>query len=242
MDNGIYITLSRQLALFRDMDVTANNVANANTTGFSSEHVLFNKYLVNDVNQKITNPMAFPNDVATYRDTQNGALQTTGNPLDVAINGHAYFAVETPNGTRYTRAGNFQVDGEGNLITPAGYPVLDFSNQHITFPDNVKSVEIGSIGNIKVNGDDFGVLGVFQFSNEQMLEKAGNNLYKSDIAPDAATGITVTQGTVESSNVQPVMELTHMIQVSRAVDQTSQYIGAVYDMERKASNTWAQQG
>src|SRR5689334_8850044 len=112
MDNGLYVAIQRQLALFRDMDVTANNIANANTVGFNSEHMLFNEYLVKDINQKVQNPMAFPNDVATYRDTQTGTMQVTGNALDIAINGKAYFAVETPLGIRYTRAGNFQIDGE----------------------------------------------------------------------------------------------------------------------------------
>jgi flagellar basal-body rod protein FlgF len=242
MDNGLYVTIARQLALFRDMDVTANNIANANTVGFNSEHVLFNEYLTKDVNQKVQNPMAFPNDIATYRDTKIGSMQVTGNPLDMAINGNAYFAVETPLGTRYTRAGNFQIDGEGNLITAEGYAVLDPSNQHITFPDNVRDVEIGSIGNIKVNGDDFGALGIFTFSNEHLLERAGNNLYKAEVSPEAAEGVMVEQGVLESSNVQPVLELTHMINVSRAVEQVTHYVSSIYELERKASNTWAQQG
>jgi len=241
MDNGLYITLARQLALFRDMEVTANNVANANTTGFNSEHILFNSYLTKDVNQRVTNPMEFPNDIATYRNTEIGAMQVTGNPLDLAINGPAYFAVETPLGVRYTRAGNFQIDAEGNLINSNGYPVLDPSNQPITFPDNVQEVEVGSIGNIKVNGDDFGQLGIHQFSNEQLLDRAGNNLYKSDVLPQAAEGVTVAQGMLEGSNVQPVLELTRMIHVSRSVEQTSNYISSIYDLQRKASDTWAQQ-
>jgi flagellar basal-body rod protein FlgF len=242
MDNGLYLTLQRQVALFRDMEVTANNLANANTVGFNSEHILFNEYLVKDVNQKVQNPMAFANDIATYRNTQIGALQVTHNPLDMAINGNAYFAVETPLGVRYTRAGNFQMDGEGTLITTDGYPVLDPSNQRITFPDNVREIEVGTVGNIKVNGDDFGNLGIFSFSNEQLLERAGNNFYKAEVSPDAAEGVTVVQGMLESSNVSPVQELTHMISVGRSFEHVTQYVSSIYELERKASNTWAQQG
>lgn len=242
MDNGIYITMSRQLALFRDMEVTANNLANANSNGFNSEHILFTSFLSQDVNQGAPNPMAFAHDIATYRNTTGGTIQKTGNELDVAINGNAYFMVETPLGTRYTRAGNFQIDGGGQLINGNGYPVLDASNQRIVFPDNVNSIEIGSIGNIKVNGDDFGSIGVVRFDNEQLLEQAGNGLFKTELVPQPTLEVPVIQGALENSNVQPVLELTHMLQVGRSVANTAKFIEAVYDLQRKTSNTWAQQG
>src|SRR5258708_5552303 len=111
MDNSIYVTLSRQLALFRDMDVTANNIANANTTGYNAEHIMFDSFVTKDANQGDRNPVSFANDVATYRNIENGSMQITGNDLDLAIQGNGYFIVETPLGTRYTRAGNFQVSG-----------------------------------------------------------------------------------------------------------------------------------
>src|SRR4051812_9350277 len=107
MDNNIYIMLSRQMTLFRDMDVTANNIANTNTTGYSAEHILFSSYLTKDVNRGDRNSMAFAHDVSTYRDTESGPMKVTGNDLDMAIQGDGYFTVETPLGTRYTRAGNF---------------------------------------------------------------------------------------------------------------------------------------
>lgn len=242
MDNGLYITLSRQLALFRDMDVTAHNIANTNSTGFNSEHVLFTSYLNQDVNQGVPNKMAFAHDVATYRNTATGAMQQTGNQLDVAINGQGYFMVETPLGVRYTRAGNFQLDGEGLLVNGNGYPVLDASGQRIVFPDNVNTIEIGSLGNVKVNGDDFGSIGVAQFDNEQLLERTGNGLYKSEVNPLPAGDVRVIQGAIESSNVRPVLELTHMIKVSRAVGSTARFIEAINELQRKTSDAWARQG
>lgn len=242
MGNSLYITLSRQLALFRDMDVTANNVANANTAGYNAEHVLFNSYLSKDINQGIPNPMSFAYDVASYRNTQPGPMQTTGNALDLAINGNAYFAVQTPLGVRYTRAGNFQLSGDGTLINANGYPVMDPSNQPIVFPDNVQSIEVGTIGNIKVNGDDFGALAVVKFENDQLLEQLGNGLYASDALPQQTEEVKVAQGMLEMSNVQPVKELTHMVKISRAVDSTAKFIATMYDLQRKAANTWAGQG
>ncbi len=241
MDNSVYITLSRQLALFRDMDVTANNIANANTTGFNAEHITFASFLNKDINQGVKNPMAFANDISSYRDTRGGAIKATGNQLDMAIQGSGYFTVETALGTRYTRSGNFQVDGEGTLITAEGYAVLDTSGQRIVFPDDTKTIEVGSAGNLKVNGEDFANLGVVQFESEQILERVQGSLFNSDLPPLPNETASVIQGALENSNVQPVIELTHMIEVSRAVASTAKFIESMYDLQRKAANTWAQQ-
>ena len=119
--------------------------------------------------------------------------------------------------------------------------MLDASNQHIVFPENTTSVQVGEAGNIKVNGEDFGSIGVVQFANPQLLERLNGKLFKSDIAATPATDARVAQGMLESANVQPVLELTHMIGVSHAVTDTAQFIAIVYDLERKASDAWAQQ-
>lgn len=242
MDNGIYVTLARQMALFRDMDVTANNIANANTTGYNSEHILFNSYLTKDINQGVKNPLSFADNISTYRNTESGSMTVTGNDLDVAINGDGYFTVETPLGTRYTRAGNFSIDGSGQMVTTEGYPVLDVTGQPFLLPENTTSVQIGALGNVKVNGEDFGTLGVVQFENPKLLQRLSDKLYSSEVAPDPATKYTVAQGTLEGSNVQPVKELTHMIDVSHSVNATAKFIEVMYDLQRKTSNTYAQQG
>ncbi len=242
MDNGIYIALSRQMALFRDMAVTANNIANANTTGYSSEHIMFNSYLTKDVNQGNRNDMAFAYDVASYRNTDSGTLQSTGNPLDVAIKGPGYFVVQTPLGNRYTRNGNFQIDGNGLLVNSEGYPVLDSSGQQISLPDDTATIDIGSVGNLKVNGEDFATLGVVQFDNEQLLERLNGGLFASEITPLQTENVVVAQGALENSNVVPVLEMTHMINVSRAVGNTAKFVEVMYDLQRKAANAWAQQG
>lgn len=238
MDNGIYITLSRQMALFRDMDTTAGNIANANTTGFQSSHLMFDTYLADAGNK---DKMAYANDVSTYRDTQQGAMRATGNDLDVAIQGKGYFAVETPQGERYTRSGNFQIDGTGVLVTQDGLPVMDQNNQRIIIPENAKSIVIGSIGNITVNGEELTNIGVFNFENEQALRQTGSQLYSTEETPSAAIDAKVAQGMLENSNVQPVLELTHMIDVSRAVGGTAKYIEMMYDLQRKTGTAWTQQ-
>lgn len=241
MDNSIYVTLSRQLALFRDMDIVANNIANANTTGYNSEHIQFDSFLTKDVNQGVQNPMNFAYNPTSYRNTEVGPIKVTGNDLDVAIQGAGYFTVDTPLGERYTRAGNFQIDGAGTLVSVEGYPVLDVSGQPIIMPENATSIQIGELGNIKVNGEDFGSIGVVQFDNPQLLERISGRLFKSDVSPQPADSYRVMQGSLEGSNVEPVTELTHMISLSHNVTDTAKFIEAMYDLQRKASNTWAQQ-
>lgn len=245
MDNGIYITLSRQLALFRDMDVTANNIANTNTTGYSSEHINFTSYLEKDNNQGDVNNMAFAYDIASYRDTSKGAMKTTNNPFDIAIAGQGYLSVQTPLGVRYTRAGNMQLAGDGTIINAQGYPVLDASGQPIILPNEVGSIEIGSLGNIKIDGNEFNTIGVFRFDNEQLLEPAGDTLFKTD-APaqpiEETDNIKVLHGVLEGSNVSPILEMTKMTKIARSAGTTAKYIEVVYDLQRKASNAWAKQG
>lgn len=241
MDNSIYIALSRQLALLRDMDVTANNIANVNTTGYKAEHLHFTEYLTQDNNRGVRNPAIYAQDIASYRDTRAGSIQVTNNPLDVAIKGDGFFMVSTPLGNRYTRAGSFQIGTGGTLVNPDGYPVLNPSGQPIVFPEDVTAVEIGSAGNIKVNGTDFDSIGVVRFENEHLLERAGHTLFKTDATPQPAIDSVVAQGAVENANVQPVSELTRLIKISRSINESISFVSSMYELQRKASNTWAQQ-
>jgi flagellar basal-body rod protein FlgF len=202
---------------------------------------MFSTYMAQDDNQGDTNPMSFGYDISTYRDTSGGELKATGNDLDTAIEGEGFFSVETPLGTRYTRAGSFRVAPDGTMVTMEGHPVLDSSGQHIVFDESTRTIQIGEGGNIKVNGTDFATLGVFEFSNQKLLERLNANLYRSNVTPQPAQNSRVVQGMLESSNVQPVKELTHMVDVQHSVSDTAQFIAIVYDLERKTSDAWAQQ-
>lgn len=240
MDNGIYIALSRQVSLFHDMAVTANNIANVNTAGYQTENPLFEKFLVHD---RTRERMAFTHDVATWRDTQEGPFQITGNDLDVALQGNGYFMIETPLGERYTRAGQFQVTADGTLVTPQGNPVLDDAGQRIQFDEDARQIVIGEAGNISVNGAEVAVLGIAQFDNPQLLEHLEGTMYRSDVRPlpPVEGSVRVVQGAVEGSNVKPVLQLTHMINVTRAVGSTAKLIEGMYDLERRTSNVLARQ-
>lgn len=238
MDNSIYIALSRQIGMFRDLAVTANNIANVNSAGYQAEKLMFTDYLVDDGNR---NKMAFTQDISSYRDTRPGGIRTTGNALDVAIQGDGYFSVQTPQGTRYTRAGNFQLDGDGTLVTAEGYPVLDTANQSIQFEDTDIDIRIMQTGALVVNGEERSTLNVARFAKDQELERVGSTLYRSATPPQAADEAIVLHGVVEDSNVQPVLELVKLTQLSRSTGNTAKFIEAMYDLERKTSNTWMQQ-
>lgn len=241
MDNGIYVALSRQMALFRDMDVTANNLANVNTTGYTGEKMLFTDYLVDDGNR---HKIAFTQDIATYRVLDQGPLQATGNPLDMAISGPGYFQIETPLGTRYTKAGKFTMNHEGTLTTIEGYPVLDASGQQIQFDDTDRDIQVGENGQITVATlegalEERGQVGIVEFEDEQKLERLNSTMFRTDMAPLPQQTSRVLQGTLEQSNVSPIQELVRLTKLSRSTSSTAKYVEVMYDLQRKANNTYA---
>ena len=237
MDTGIYVALSKEIGIFRDMEVTANNLANVTTTGYDSESLLFKDFLVTGNKQE--GKVAFANDIATFRNTEQGTMETTNSPLDAAIQGAGYFVVQTPLGSRYTRNGNFKINAAGILVTSEGYPVLDDSGQSILFDQTDRVVKIADNGSVNVDGSERAVLKIVQFDNDQLLEKVGNSMYKTDSNPKQAQNFTVVNGVLERSNVQPVLALTHMMYVSRAATDTAKYISAMFTLQQKASDTFA---
>ncbi len=235
MDNSIYISLSRQNALFRDLEVSANNIANASTSGYNAEKLMFSNYLSKDQKRKDS----YANDVSDYRDTTKGPVRMTNNPLDLALTGPGYFMVQTVYGTRYTKSGNFQIDGDGMLKTTQGYAVLGNDNGPITIPGNAKRIEINGAGQISADGNDVGQIGISEFADEQKMERAGDTLYKSSIAPTPAEQSRVVQGGLEGSNVNAVAELVRVQEISRSVGNTAKFIETMYDLQRKVSTTYS---
>ncbi|MBN66399.1 MAG: flagellar basal-body rod protein FlgF [Rickettsiales bacterium] len=240
MDNSIYISLSGQLAQFRKMDVAANNIANADTTGFNSEHMMFTDYLVDDGNR---NKMAFAQDISSYRNLSRGALNVTGNPFDMAISGPGYFQVETPQGVRYTKAGNFQLDPAGTLVTQQGFPVLSPDGQPIVFEQGDTNIRVGENGVISVNeGEDRGQVGVVEFADEQSMKRLNATLYETDQPALEQAEARLLHGTLEKSNVNAIGEMVQITKLSRATSSTAKFIEVMYDLERKTGNTYTKAG
>lgn len=230
MQSPNLILLSDQNVLRRAIDVVANNVANANTTGFKRIGIEFDTLVAQpQIGQRIN----FVVDRATYRDPSNGPIQPTGNQLDLAISGPGYFQVQTPEGTRYTRGGSLQLDQLGQISTLSGHPVLGDGGQPISIPDTATDINISSDGYITAKTDngtalaEFGKVAIVKFDNEQLMQPQGAGLYAtSQTATPAspATGSAIVQGAVEQSNVQPVTEITQMIKIMRSYEQTAALI------------------
>jgi flagellar basal-body rod protein FlgF len=232
METPLYVLLSQQDALERQMTVVSQNVANMNTTGFKSRDVLFQDFMTRPQGAK--NENHFVLDRATLRNTAQGPIIRTDSPLDVAISGQGYFAVATPQGTQYTRQGSFQMDNAGNLVTLDGYRVLSADGQGITIQDNAKQVSIGADGTISTDVGDAGKLTPVKFDDEQSMVETYNGYYTSPDTPQPDPDSTITQGVVEASNVKPVVEMTRIIEISRAYQRVLNLIGSENDRMRNA--------
>jgi flagellar basal-body rod protein FlgF len=238
MDNSIYIMLSRQQGLFRDMEVTANNMANVNTSGYNAQRTMFSDYLVPDGSHQD----AYVNEPMAWRDTTPGAVQTTNNPFDLAIGSqNGYFQVQTPQGVRYTRAGNFQINAEGTIVTVQGYPVLGTDGGEISVPDNAKNILINGAGQVTADGEDIGQVGVMSFANEQAMVRTGNTLFSAKETPQQSEVPALVQGAIETSNVNPVSEMVKVIELGRTTTNTAKFVEIMYDLQRKTSSTYAKQ-
>ncbi|RYE85075.1 MAG: flagellar basal-body rod protein FlgF [Hyphomicrobiales bacterium] len=239
MENAQLISLSRQMALQRQMDVVANNLANINTTGFKGEQILFDQYLMPVARDKDFSypdqPLHYVEDWATIHDMSNGAITLTGNPLDVALNGEGFLTVITPAGERYTRSGALQINNQGTLVDLDGNPVLADGGQ-IQFDESDTDITISPSGAISTNNGVKGRLQIVEFAAPEQLTRQGSNLYAAmpDAAFGPATATKVTQGAIERSNVSGVAEMTEMIRVSRAYESIANTMQKQDEMRRTA--------
>jgi flagellar basal-body rod protein FlgF len=230
MLNSEYVSLSRQEALRVQMDVVANNLANMNTTAYKGEHTLFQEYLVTtDTGENVS----YVQDWGLVLNTDEGPTTVTGNPLDVAIQGKGYFVVDTPEGEQYTRNGHFTTDQQGRLISSAGNLVLDDSGQPIQFTELDENIQIAQDGTISTDAGVVARLNIVTFENEQLLKKAGNSQYSTDQDPNPALDSTVHQGLLESSNVQPILEITDLIRIQRAYQSNQRLANATDELQKK---------
>ena len=223
------VLLSDQMATQRSVDVVANNIANASTTGFKREGVQFNTFLSQPSSKQST---SYVYDRATYRDTSPGTITSTGNPLDLAIQGVGYFQIQTPQGTQYTRNGAFRTDNQGQIVTSSGLPVLSDAGQPIILPEDSRDITISGDGFITAqvgtgsSRAQLGKIGVVSFANDQQVTPAGNGLSTTMQAPTPVTGNAIVQGAIEASNVSSISEITSLIRLQRAYEQASNLIGS----------------
>ncbi len=236
MDNAQLISLSRQVALQRQMDVVANNMANINTTGFKSEDMLFEDYMMPGAKDNnfagADRNVHYTQDWSTIHDMTDGPIESTGNQLDVALNGPGFLSVQTSAGERYTRNGSLTIDNTGTLVDLDGNPVLGDSGP-LHFDASDTDISITDNGSIVTNNGAKGKLKVSEFADPQVLAREGNNYY-SGPAGTPATTTRVVQGSIERSNVSGVTEMVNMMRVERAYQTIANMMQQQDDMHQTA--------
>jgi len=251
MENASLVGLSRQMALQRELDVVSNNIANLNTTGFKADNVVFQEFMMPGARANqfagADRQLSFVHDRATWLDLSQGPVEHTGNPLDVAISGNAFLTVQTPRGERYTRNGALQINAQGQLVTSEGLQVIG-QNGPIVFQPNDRDISIGVDGLISVregqNTTDSqrGKLKLASFDQPQRLQKDGTSTYMAPagVTPQVPTDARVSQGAIEKSNVKSVMEMTRMVEVTRAYTQIASMLQSQSDTRKSAIDKLAE--
>lgn len=224
MDNSTYVALSRASALERNLDVTANNIANANTAGFKAEHAVFEAYVERQRHADVEDSVSFVVDGGSFVDLAQGGLEVTGAPLDLAIEGPGWFAYQGPGGrTVYGRDGALAVDGAGRIVTRSGAAILDQGGGAFQIPQGADGLAIARDGTVSdAGGSILGRIGVFAAPDIQSYSRIGNGFFA---APEGAApaltpapGAAVVQGVLETSNVNAVAEMTRLIELHRAYE------------------------
>ncbi len=264
MSKGIFTAVSGAMAQSAKLDTIANNLANVNTPGFKRDQQVFKEYLTAYEKEPATitvprvpasiesfydaqgGDKSYVDVAGTYTNFEQGSLRVTGNKFDLAIEGDGLFEVATPQGIRYTRAGDFTVNNEGTLVTKQGFPVLKDGGEGapaegrmIKFDLNQSDVSISPEGLIKSGNQDLGRLALTKFGNKDVLRKVGSNMYmlKENLEPQREpANAKISQGMLEGSNVNIVREMTDMIQATRVFESTQKAISAYDQMNGKAVN------
>ena len=245
MFKGFYNLTSGMLSQGKRLDVIANNMANVATAGYKSDTYTdstFREYMVSRVgNRDKSNPAEIgpasyilaPSRL--YTDFTQGPLVETGMPLDFAIEGDGFFAVQTGNGVAYTRGGSFALDDEGYLCLPDGSRVLDPNGKELSLnTDKIKADDSGGI--YTENGQFLGRIGVYSFGDNTKLQRGAQGYFTGNGA-QAATGVTVHWKTQEQPNLDLIQQMTGMITAQRAF-QSAAEVSRMYDqlMTKAATN------
>ena len=239
MDTASYIALSHQIGLWRQMEVVANNLANLSTPAFKADRLIFAEFInpqpVSLDQSGAAAPISFVQDLGTVSDLRPGGLIQTGNAFDLAIEGPGYFVVETPAGPRYTRQGNLHADDQGRLVTGEGYVLLDTANRPIALRRGESRFEVTRKGQINTESGELARIQIVRFEDEQALKKLGTGLYEAATDPlPADDKIIVQQGALEGSNVQSILEVTTLIDITRRYQAAQRIIDSENDRIRKA--------
>lgn len=235
MDNAIYVGLSRQVTLQRQLDIAANNLANVDTAGFKLEQLMLQSDpLRPQTGGSRLDPIKYVIDDGVARSFAAGALDGTERTLDFAVEGDGFFQVRAPEGVRYTRDGRFTLDAESRLVTQHGDPVLDDGGSEITLDPKKGEVSVARTGRISQGGVPGAKLAVVRFAEKGRLSKTGEEMFATPEAPAPAADAQVRQGWLEKSNVQPVLEITRLIEITRSYERVAAMMNSAHELSRSA--------
>ncbi len=227
--------LEGALLLERKLEVAANNMANVNTTGFKKQRITFREYLLSQVDGSRRTAKG---PVVTTEFAQ-GATHQTDNPLDFAIEGEGFFAVQTPQGVRYTRDGNFTLDAQKQLVTRQGYPVLGNGAPIILDDTTGRGIWLSGDGRFFVDETQTNVLDVVTFEDPTSLRRLGANLWEPssrNVVPTPVENPSIKQGYLEDSNVNPLESMLELMDCYRAYEAQQKTIQTVDQLDNKAAN------
>lgn len=236
MQDSLYVALSSQIALERRLDTIADNVANASTIGFRATGVKFEDVVSGSGPQSVS----FASSGNTFLSTARGAMTETGNPFDFAIQGDAWFAIDTPVGTVMTRDGRFSMNENGELMSIEGHPVLDAGGAPIQLDPRNGPPKAGADGSLRQGDQLVGAIGLYNFDPGQNFVRYGNSGIVPVRTPEPVTDrsdVGVAQGFLEESNVNPVLEMTRLIMVQRAFENTAALIRQIGSSTEDAIKT-----
>lgn len=231
MENAGYVTLTRQAGLMREMEVIAHNIANSTTTGYRQQGLVFSEFVKAATSGESLSMAAAR---VTKTSGAQGTLTQTGNTLDMAIEGLGYFQVETPNGIRLTRAGAFNVDATGDIVSSDGYRVLDVGGVPINVPPGETTVEVAADGTVSLGERLLGQIGVVIPPPDAQLEREAGVLFKTNAVAEPAIDARILQGHLEGSNVDAISQLTRMIKVQRAYEMGQKLLDINHEQTRNA--------
>lgn len=234
MDTTLYVALSHQTAMRRSLDLIANNIANMNTTAFRREQVMFKDYVVglDRLDNDDLKDVSFVQDYGVARDYRQGKMIPTGNPLDIAISGRGFLEVADPEtgNVNYTRNGSLKISDQGFLATNTGQNVRSVGGGTIDIPANVSIIDIAADGTVSTSEGIAGQIALVDFENEQLLEKIGDTLFRSEAEPIGPADAKFVSGMIEGSNVQPLVEMTNMMKVMRSYQSVNKLTEKYQDM------------
>ncbi len=231
METTGYTTLTRQAGLLREMQAVANNIANAVTTGYRQEGLVFSEH-VTRVKDGPSVSMATANVRATS--FAQGTLTQTGGALDLAIEGEGFFLIETPNGERLTRAGNFTLSAEGDLVTLDGHRVLDAGGAPVFVPPDTGAPGISSDGTISANGQLIGQIGLVRPIDPLDMIREGGVMFRTEGETEPVLEGRMLQGFVENANVDPISQVARMVEVQRSYELGQSFLDAENERIRDA--------